>query len=469
MNKSQLQSYIKILLVILLLSSAKVYSGTGFDTAFARILQQKIENMKTAYSLVGISAAADVPGQGVWLGTAGISHVNNNMTPGMVFDVGSVTKNFVAALTLQLVEADSLQLNDTIGKWLPQYPNVNNKVTIRQLLNHTSGLYNFTDNQVWANAVNSDPNRFWTLEEVVQGYILAPYFTPGNGWHYSNTNYTLLTMIIRKITKSDLPELFRTRFYTPFNMNESFVELTDTITAPFAHNWILSGSQLIDVYGYPRTAFTSSAYGPGGVISRPENMLKWLKALYSGQVISNTMLDTMLTFVSANVSGANGYGLGTMRYNVNGKICWGHAGNSFGHSSVAMYYPVQGITISVMMNKDINTGAIAIDFMNTVISYNPIGIEPISTIIPGKFSLEQNYPNPFNPETKIKFSVPQRSYVKLSIFDVTGKTVDKLVDESIDAGTYEVKWNATSKPSGVYFYRLETGEYSSTKKMIVVK
>jgi D-alanyl-D-alanine carboxypeptidase len=469
MKNIQTQKFHKIFFIFLFLVSANVYSGNGFDTTLARILQQRIEYMKTAYNLVGISAAADVPGQGVWLGTAGISHVNVNMDTGMVFDIGSITKNFVAALTLQLIEADSLSLTDSIGTWLPQYPNVNNRVTIKQLLNHTSGIYNFTDNPAWANAINSDPSRFWTLEEVVQGYILAPYFAPGAGWRYSNTNYTLLTMIIREITGSDFPALFRSRFFTPLGMNEAFVEMGDTITAPFAHNWVQSGSQLIDAYGYPRTAFTSSAYGPGGVITRPENMLKWLKALYGGQIISNSMLDTMLTFVNANISGANGYGLGTMRYNVNGKICWGHAGNSFGHSSVAMYYPVQGITISVMMNKDINTGSIAIDFMNTVISNNPIGIEPISTITPGKFSLEQNYPNPFNPETNIRFSIPERSFVKIKIFDVTGKQVELLLNENVNAGTYEVKWNASMKPSGVYFYRIEAGNFSKTRKMIVIK
>jgi hypothetical protein len=134
-----------------------------------------------------------------------------------------------------------------------------------------------------------------------------------------------------------------------------------------------------------------------------------------------------------------------------------------------MYYPVHGITISVMMNKDINTGSIAIDFMNTVISNNPIGIEPISTITPGKFSLEQNYPNPFNPETNIMFSIPERSFVKIKIFDVTGKQVELLLNENINAGTYEVKWNASMKPSGIYFYRIEAGNFSKTRKMSVIK
>lgn len=458
-----------LIFFITLLFTGEVYTGNTFDTAYARVLQQRIEYLKGVYNLVGISAAAEVPGQGIWLGTAGISHVNVNMDTGMVFDIGSITKNFVAALTMQLIEADSLSLTDSIGTWLPQYPNVNNKVTIKQLLNHTSGIYNFTDNPVWANTINSDPTRLWTLEEVVQGYILAPYFAPGAGWRYSNTNYTLLTMIIREITGSDLPALFRNRFFTPLGMNEAFVEMGDTITAPFAHNWVQSGSQLIDAYGYPRTAFTSSAYGPGGVITRPENMLRWSKALYGGQIISNSTLNQMLTFVSASISGANGYGLGTMRYNVNGRICWGHGGNSFGHSSVSMHYSQGGISIAVMMNRDINTGPIGLDFMNTVITNNPTGLVPLTNEVPGDFLLQQNYPNPFNPETKIKFSIPNSAQVNLKIYNAAGMEVTELVNSELRAGKYQYDWNAANLPSGVYFYVLKAGEFSQTKKMMLVK
>lgn len=461
----KITKYLFILLVFL--SAQCVYSA--FDTAYARILQNRIEYLKNAYGLVGISAAAEVPGQGVWLGTAGISHVNVNLDTNMVFDVGSITKNFVAALTLQLADADSLSLDDSIGTWLKQYPNINNKVTVRQLLNHTSGLYNFTDNPVWVNAVNANPNRLWQIEEVIQGYILAPYFAPGTGWHYSNTNFTLLTMIIRKITGSDLGPLFHERFYTPLGMNSAFVEIADTITAPFAHNWILSGGTLIDAYGYPRTAFASSAYGPGGVITRPENMLRWLKALYGGQIISQPTLNQMLTFVSASISGANGYGLGTMRYNVNGKTCWGHGGNSFGHSCIAMHYAPGGITIAVMMNKDLVTGPVGIDFMNTVITYNPIGITQNSSVTPERFGLKQNYPNPFNPKTNFEINIAKTGFVKLEIFDAAGRMVEKLIEKELKPGTYNADWDASAYPSGVYFYRLSADGFAQTRKMILVK
>ncbi len=105
---------------------------------------------------------------------------------------------------------------------------------------------------------------------------------------------------------------------------------------------------------------------------------------------------------------------------------------------------------------------------------NPIGITPISTQVPKQFSLSQNYPNPFNPTTKIKFSVPlvgngrDRS-VQLTIYNALGQVVAVLVNEKLNPGTYEVNWDAANYPSGVYFYKLEAGSNSETKKMIMLK
>jgi hypothetical protein len=99
----------------------------------------------------------------------------------------------------------------------------------------------------------------------------------------------------------------------------------------------------------------------------------------------------------------------------------------------------------------------------------PIGILQISSEIPKEFSLSQNYPNPFNPMTKIKFSVPNSSNVNITVFDVLGRHITTLVNEKLNAGTYETEWNANSMPGGVYFYRIETEDFSETKKMILVK
>ncbi|RPI13887.1 MAG: T9SS C-terminal target domain-containing protein [Ignavibacteriae bacterium] len=99
----------------------------------------------------------------------------------------------------------------------------------------------------------------------------------------------------------------------------------------------------------------------------------------------------------------------------------------------------------------------------------PIGIQNISANIPGKFTIYQNYPNPFNPNTNIKFDIPEKSFVKLAIFNSLGQEIASLVNEELNAGTYNADWNASNYPSGVYFYKLTTGSFTETKKMILLK
>lgn len=100
---------------------------------------------------------------------------------------------------------------------------------------------------------------------------------------------------------------------------------------------------------------------------------------------------------------------------------------------------------------------------------NPIGIINISSEIPKEFSLGQNYPNPFNPVTKIKFALHSKSFTNLVIYDGLGREVEKLVNEQLNAGSYEADWNASNYPSGVYFYKLTTGDFSKTNKMLLIK
>ncbi|NOS83754.1 MAG: T9SS type A sorting domain-containing protein [Ignavibacteria bacterium] len=92
-----------------------------------------------------------------------------------------------------------------------------------------------------------------------------------------------------------------------------------------------------------------------------------------------------------------------------------------------------------------------------------------SSNIPNGYFLSQNYPNPFNPVTNIKFNIPKRSYVKISVFDVLGKEISVLVNEELNTGTFEVNWDASNFPSGVYFYKIETDEFSESKKMVLIK
>ncbi|RPI17436.1 MAG: T9SS C-terminal target domain-containing protein, partial [Ignavibacteriae bacterium] len=102
------------------------------------------------------------------------------------------------------------------------------------------------------------------------------------------------------------------------------------------------------------------------------------------------------------------------------------------------------------------------------------GKEQINSSIPNQYKLYQNFPNPFNPTTKIKFDVPtevkgQKSEVRLVIYDILGKEIAVLVNELSNPGTYEIEWNAANYPSGIYYYKITAGDYSETKKMILIK
>jgi flagellar hook assembly protein FlgD len=97
-----------------------------------------------------------------------------------------------------------------------------------------------------------------------------------------------------------------------------------------------------------------------------------------------------------------------------------------------------------------------------------LGVDP-AAIVPDKYELMQNYPNPFNPSTKISFAIPKEGNVKLIVYDINGKETVLLVNGRMNAGTHQITWNASGISSGVYFYKIETSDFTDVKKMILVK
>jgi hypothetical protein len=98
-----------------------------------------------------------------------------------------------------------------------------------------------------------------------------------------------------------------------------------------------------------------------------------------------------------------------------------------------------------------------------------IGIKTISELVPAQYSLGQNYPNPFNPSTKFTIQIARSSDILVTVYNVLGSQVEILVNRQLKPGTYEIDWNASGYPSGVYYYKLITGHFSETKKMILIK
>lgn len=120
--------------------------------------------------------------------------------------------------------------------------------------------------------------------------------------------------------------------------------------------------------------------------------------------------------------------------------------------------------------KNVVVGAVSPDTINFYMTgIGVIGIDPISGVTPKSYSLSQNYPNPFNPSTKINIDIPKATLVKVAVYDMLGKEIEILVNNQLSAGSYRVEWNAAKYSSGIYFYRIITSEFTSIKKMVLVK
>lgn len=130
-------------------------------------LQHKIDSIRTANNLRGISASIIYPGTGTWKGVSGISHPGTTITPDMLFGIASNTKLFTGVLLLKLAENNIIQLNDSLHQYLPTYPYINPNITIRQLLNHTSGLDDVSRVAGYADSMLVNPNRIFTPTQLL--------------------------------------------------------------------------------------------------------------------------------------------------------------------------------------------------------------------------------------------------------------------------------------------------------------
>ncbi len=154
---------------------------------------------------------------------------------------------------------------------------------------------------------------------------------------------------------------------------------------------------------------------------------------------------------------------GTIRLSTNGGETW-FTDAFFDSPSTRNYKSVS------LVNLDNKTYSALSDTL-WFVSNEPItlGLNNINTAIPQAISLHQNYPNPFNPATKIGFELPKSSFAKLVVYDITGREIETLVNEGLPAGTYEYEWDAVNLPSGVYFYKLSAGDFTETRKIILIK
>jgi D-alanyl-D-alanine carboxypeptidase len=155
--------------------------------------------MQINNSIKGISSCVIFPGSGTWKGVSGVSFAGEPVTADMEFGLGSNTKLFTGVLLLKLAEQQLIHLDDSLHQYLPTFNHVDSNITIRQLLNHTSGLQDVIDVPGYIDSILLNPNRVYTASELI-GWIDPPQYTAGSGWNYSNTNYLLAGMIAESVS-----------------------------------------------------------------------------------------------------------------------------------------------------------------------------------------------------------------------------------------------------------------------------
>jgi D-alanyl-D-alanine carboxypeptidase len=269
------------------------------------------------------------------------------------FRIGSITKMFTAALTLQLVEEGRLKLTDTIDKFFPQVPNAK-KITIEQILWHRSGIPNVRREQNAQGNVNTTP---MTKAEILALIVKAtPDFEPDTKRSYSNSGYQLLGLILEKVTGKPYDEVLRTRITSKIGLADTYLA---TGNIDVSKNEALTYVNFGDGWKPVPETHPSILFSAGAIVSTPNDLAKFIQALFDGKIVSKASLDQMKTI-------RDGEGSGMEAFTFAGKTFYGHTGGADNYGAWVAYMPEEKLAVAYTTNakvfpvKDIVNGVMDI-------------------------------------------------------------------------------------------------------------
>ncbi|WP_017237965.1 serine hydrolase domain-containing protein [Streptomyces sp. SS] len=281
-------------------------------------------------------------GRDRWTGTAGERKGNDR------FRVGSITKTFTATVLLQLQAEGRIDLDDPVEKWLPGVVRGNGhdgrKITVRQLLNHTSGVYSYTEDPAFQERVFGAgflEHRYdtWPAGKLVSVAMThKPEFAPGTAWSYSNTNYVLAGMVIEKVTGRPYGKAVENRIVKPLKLRATTVPGTRTAMPQPSSPAYSKLSMDPNAPVHEVSALNPSIAGAAGeIISDSQDLQTFYRALLKGRLLTKDGLEEMTDTVAISPEYPNlGYGLGLMKQRLScGTEVWGHGGGIHGSSSLA--------------------------------------------------------------------------------------------------------------------------------------
>lgn len=349
-------------------SSSSSSSDAGSDAASASdaiALHLDCGALQTALDdavaqLGEIGAVAEVRHAGARCGVAsGLSDVSAKtpMPTDGNFQIGSITKTFTATVVLELASEGKISLDAPLSQWVPTFPNAQN-ITVRQLLSHTSGIYNYTDDPSFQQALISNPKRVWQPSDLV-AYAAAqpPYFAPGAGFHYSNTNFILAAMIVEAATSDTFVHQLRQRILgtLPHTFLSGAEPVPETLVHHYSYSPLLDGgsdggSSIVDV----TTMFDYSyAWSAGALVSNADDVSDFIDALIGGKLLDASMLSQMEPAAGApTLAGYGPYGLGIIQLTTSVGTGYGHGGHAGGSLGFALRVPSADLTIVLLLNDD---------------------------------------------------------------------------------------------------------------------
>jgi D-alanyl-D-alanine carboxypeptidase len=350
--------------------------------ATRKALTQRLGTLRATYGMPGVSAAILFADGTMWRATSGLADVaaKRRLTADTEFAVASISKTFLAALILVLDEEGALDLETPVTTYLPDLA-IDPAITIRQLLDHTSGLHDFFYDPDIDEALLADRTRVWTAEEALS-YIGKPYFEPGAGWHYSNTNYVILGLVAEAVGGTPLAEQLRTRFLAPLGLDHTHYQGVEKPLGPVARAYRFSGPGLrlrpIPLSDgstiVPFTSVVTAAGSAGSIASTADDLATWARALYGGRVLSPGSLTAMVAdvAVTAPFKPSIPYGLGVQAATVDGRPTLGHSGRLLGSRTVVRWLPDQGMAIAVLTNQSRNDPNLVVRALLRVVLGTPI-------------------------------------------------------------------------------------------------
>ncbi|MBA5628773.1 serine hydrolase domain-containing protein [Moheibacter lacus] len=300
------------------------------------------------------------------------------------YKVGSVTKMFTAVLVFQLIEEEKLKLETPLSDFYPEIKNAD-EITIGNLLSHTSGLYEILGWDEYYLTRNQSFSKEQLLKLILNG---KPEFKPNKDCSYSNSNYLLLGFILEDVTEKPYAELVKEKISDQIGLKNTYVAVSGG-NQPTLDSYIFDGEDWVkDVSSDPSLPFAA-----GSIVSNNEDLIQFLKALFEGQLISQTSLDQMKTLKSKTI----GHGLFNAPFYE--KTAWGHTGRIDEFKTAAFYFPEEDLTLVITMDA------------------GRVGINDIALPVLSKFyGKKYNYPEFYHSEiTEPDFSVFEGDYkIKLA-------------------------------------------------------